>query len=186
MAARAQKYAPGVYKSLAGPDWLDPAKGQANASGVRGAGGMEAGGGGGGGGGGGLRQRTGAKGAEVMDGCVRLVRRMGEWKALRQGLPPARPLAILYVDADGAAAAVVDSPEGRRLKELAGELPGVSVAQMDVGGVLDELAKEVRATWHLLLPACVPVCLCGYGMCLWALLLHRQRRGEADTGGSGG
>jgi len=30
LAQRAQKYTPNVFKSLAGPDWLDPAKGDAH------------------------------------------------------------------------------------------------------------------------------------------------------------
>ena len=35
IAARAHKYAPGVWKSLAGPDWQDAAKGPAHTSGAR-------------------------------------------------------------------------------------------------------------------------------------------------------
>jgi len=143
LAARAQKYAPNVHKSLAGPDWQDANKGPAYTSGARG--------GAGGGAGAGaaaasdaLRQRKAPPVA--FDGAVRMLEKMGEWKAMLRGK---EALAILYVDepALGGQPTVVDSSVGSRFKLLAASMGGIAFAQMRVDGLLEQLAKEgVRFT----------------------------------------
>jgi len=132
MAARAHKYAPGVWKSLAGPDWQDASKGPAHTSGARAdsaaAASSDT-----------LRQRKAP--TAVFDGAVRLLDKMGQWKEVVAG-KGAQPVALLYVDEPAGGSLVVDSNVGRRLKQLAEELPGIAFAHMRVDGRLEDLAKE--------------------------------------------
>jgi len=112
LADRAKKYAPAVYKELAGHDWDNAGEGNA-ASGE-----------------GGVRRRR--KG-----GCVEVLETFKEWETLRSDAEIfGKRLLVVYTGPDGGGKVVED------LERIAAEYKGAFYAVMDASRHLDRLSRS--------------------------------------------
>ncbi|KAJ1483617.1 hypothetical protein T484DRAFT_2573562 [Baffinella frigidus] len=129
LADRAEKYAPGVYKALAGHDWHAAGEGTSSSDQAAGAAGE------------GLRRRKQEKPAQE-PGTVWALTSIQDWKGMRDvsAKPAGLPYAVLYVSDAGALAtrqaseALAAAARDHKDKVLVG--------RMEVEGKLDDLAGE--------------------------------------------